>query len=36
VNGNREQCALARHPDGSLLISDDDNGVLYRAACAGK
>ncbi len=37
---NREQfgrvCGMAQHPDGSLLISDDDNGVLYRVAYAGK
>jgi glucose/arabinose dehydrogenase len=37
---NREQfgrvCGIAQHPDGSLLISDDDNGVLYRVAYAGK
>jgi len=37
---NREQfgrvCGIAQHPDGSLLISDDDNGVLYRVAYTGK
>jgi glucose/arabinose dehydrogenase len=40
TGGNREQfgrvCGIAQHPDGSLLISDDDNGVLYRVAYAGK
>lgn len=23
-------CGLAMYPDGSLLVSDDDNGVIYR------
>ena len=40
TSGNREQfgrvCGIAQHPDGSLLISDDDNGVLYRVAYTGK
>lgn len=39
VTGNKEQfgrpCGIARHPDGSLLISDDSNGVVYRVAYAG-
>lgn len=34
VNGNKEQfgrvVGLAQHKDGSLLITDDDNGVIYR------
>ncbi|TGE08302.1 PQQ-dependent sugar dehydrogenase [Hymenobacter fodinae] len=27
-------CGLIQHPDGSLLVSDDDNGVIYRVAYA--
>jgi glucose/arabinose dehydrogenase len=30
-------CGITQHPDGSLLVSDDDNGVIYRVAyTAGK
>ncbi len=40
TESKREQfgrvCGIAQHPDGSLLISDDDNGVLYRVAYTGK
>lgn len=25
-------CGIVQHPDGSLLVSDDDNGVIYRIA----
>jgi len=36
VNGNKEVfgrvVGLAQHKDGSLLIADDDNGVIYRVA----
>ncbi|MCB2408127.1 PQQ-dependent sugar dehydrogenase [Hymenobacter lucidus] len=39
VNNNKEQfgrvCGIAQHTDGSLLISDDSNGVIYRVAYAG-
>lgn len=38
-NNNREQfgrvVGVAEHSDGSLLISDDDNGVVYRLAYTG-
>lgn len=40
VNGNKEQfgrvCGIAQHTDGSLLITDDANGVIYRVAYSGK
>ena len=40
VNGNQEQFArltgLAQHQDGSILFSDDDNGVIYRLAYTGR
>ena len=40
VNDNKEQfgrvCGIAQHPDGSLLVSDDANGVIYRVAYAKK
>ncbi|WP_066829382.1 PQQ-dependent sugar dehydrogenase [Rufibacter ruber] len=40
LNGNKAQfgrpCGIAQHPDGSLLISDDENGVIYRVAYTGK
>ncbi|WP_299817683.1 PQQ-dependent sugar dehydrogenase [uncultured Pontibacter sp.] len=40
LNGNKEQfgrvVGLAHHQDGSILISDDDNGVVYRLAYTGK
>ncbi|WP_375419486.1 PQQ-dependent sugar dehydrogenase [uncultured Hymenobacter sp.] len=36
VNDNKEQfgrvCGIAQHPDGSLLVSDDSGGVIYRVA----
>ncbi|GAB2580186.1 sorbosone dehydrogenase family protein [Spirosoma areae] len=36
VNGNKEQfgrvCGIAQHTDGSLLVTDDANGVIYRVA----
>ncbi len=39
VNNNREQfgrvVGLATHTDGSLLFTDDDNGVIYRLAYTG-
>ncbi|SHI95351.1 Glucose/arabinose dehydrogenase, beta-propeller fold [Hymenobacter daecheongensis DSM 21074] len=39
VNNNKEQfgrvCGIAQHPDGSLLVSDDAGGVIYRVAYAG-
>ncbi|MCB2377883.1 PQQ-dependent sugar dehydrogenase [Hymenobacter sp. BT635] len=39
VNNNKEQfgrvCGIAQHTDGSLLITDDSNGVIYRVAYAG-
>ncbi|WP_400191642.1 PQQ-dependent sugar dehydrogenase [Hymenobacter sp. B81] len=39
VNGNKEQfgrvCGIAQHPDGSLLVTDDSNGVIYRVAYTG-
>ncbi|MBT9392326.1 PQQ-dependent sugar dehydrogenase [Hymenobacter sp. NST-14] len=39
LNGNKEQfgrvCGIAQHADGSLLVSDDANGVVYRVAYAG-
>ncbi len=39
VNGNKEQfgrvCGIAQHTDGSLLISDDSGGVIYRVAYTG-
>ncbi|SHK86683.1 PQQ-dependent sugar dehydrogenase [Hymenobacter psychrotolerans] len=28
-------CAIVQAPDGSLLVSDDDNGVIYRVAYTG-
>ncbi|MBW7466943.1 glucose/arabinose dehydrogenase [Pontibacter aydingkolensis] len=40
INGNQQQfgrvVGLAHHQDGSLLISDDANGVVYRLAYTGK
>jgi glucose/arabinose dehydrogenase len=40
VHNNRSHFArpvgLAQHPDGSLLVSDDTNGVLYRVAYGGQ
>ncbi|MFC6996948.1 PQQ-dependent sugar dehydrogenase [Rufibacter roseus] len=40
TNNNKAQfgrpCGIAQHPDGSLLFSDDDNGVIYRVAYTGK
>lgn len=27
-------CGLSQAPDGSLLMGDDDNGVIYRIAYA--
>jgi glucose/arabinose dehydrogenase len=39
VNDNKEQfgrvCGIAQHPDGSLLVSDDSGGVIYRVAYTG-
>ncbi|MBT2559021.1 sorbosone dehydrogenase family protein [Hymenobacter sp. ISL-91] len=39
VNDNKEQfgrvCGIAQHADGSLLVSDDATGVVYRVAYAG-
>lgn len=36
VNGNKEHfgrvCGIAQHTDGSLLVTDDANGVIYRVA----
>jgi glucose/arabinose dehydrogenase len=36
VNDNKEQfgrvCGITQHNDGSLLISDDANGIIYRVA----
>ena len=36
VNGNKEVfgrvVGLAQHKDGSLLVSDDENGIIYRVA----
>jgi glucose/arabinose dehydrogenase len=29
-------CGLVQAPDGSLLMGDDDNGVIYRVAYTGK
>ena len=38
VNSNKEQfgrvCGIAQHTDGSLLATDDANGVVYRVAYA--
>ena len=38
VDNNQAQfgrvCGLAQHPDGSLLVTDDSNGVIYRVAYA--
>lgn len=38
VNSNKEHfgrvCGIAQHPDGSLLVTDDANGVIYRIAYA--
>ena len=28
-------CAIVQAADGSLLVSDDDNGVIYRVAYTG-
>ncbi|MCC9134856.1 PQQ-dependent sugar dehydrogenase [Pontibacter silvestris] len=40
VNNNKQEfgrvVGLAVHKDGSLLISDDDNGVVYRVAYTAK
>ena len=40
VDNNRAHFArlvgLAQHPDGSLLVADDTNGVLYRVAYGGQ
>ena len=40
VNDNKEQfgrvCGIAQQPDGSLLVSDDSGGLVYRIAYAGK
>lgn len=40
VNNNQAQfgrvVGLATHPDGSLFISDDNNGVIYRVTYTGK
>ena len=40
VNDNQAQfgrvCGIAQHADGSLLVSDDANGVIYRVAYARK
>jgi glucose/arabinose dehydrogenase len=39
VSDNKEQfgrvCGIAQHTDGSLLISDDSGGVIYRVAYTG-
>jgi glucose/arabinose dehydrogenase len=39
VNDNKEQfgrvCGIAQYTDGSLLVSDDSGGVIYRIAYAG-
>ncbi len=36
VNSNKEHfgrvCGIAQHTDGSLLVSDDANGIIYRVA----
>ncbi|UOQ76479.1 PQQ-dependent sugar dehydrogenase [Hymenobacter sp. 5516J-16] len=29
-------CSIVQAPDGSLLVSDDDNGVIYRVAYTGR
>ncbi|UYZ64773.1 PQQ-dependent sugar dehydrogenase [Hymenobacter weizhouensis] len=38
VDNNKAQfgrvCGLAQHTDGSLLITDDSNGIIYRVAYA--
>ncbi len=38
VNDNKEHfgrvCGIAQHTDGSLLVTDDANGVIYRVAYA--
>lgn len=38
VNGNKAHFArlvgIAQHTDGSLLVADDTNGVIYRVAYA--
>ncbi|WP_276499636.1 PQQ-dependent sugar dehydrogenase [Pontibacter litorisediminis] len=40
INNNQAQfgrvVGLAQHTDGSLLISDDENGIIYRVAYTGK
>ncbi|OGX83545.1 PQQ-dependent sugar dehydrogenase [Hymenobacter coccineus] len=40
VEGDKSEfgrpCGLVQANDGSLLVSDDDNGVIYRVAYAGK
>ena len=28
-------CGIIQHPDGSLLVTDDANGVIYRVAYTG-
>lgn len=39
INGNQEQfgrpVGLAQHTDGSILFTDDNNGVVYRLAYTG-
>ena len=40
VEGDKSEfgrpCGLVQAPDGALLMGDDDNGVIYRVAYAGK
>ena len=40
VNNNKEVfgrvCGITQHTDGSLLVTDDMNGVIYRVAYTGK
>ncbi|SFE12645.1 PQQ-dependent sugar dehydrogenase [Spirosoma endophyticum] len=40
VSNNKEQfgrvCGIAQHTDGSLLVTDDANGVIYRVAYTGR
>ncbi|MBO3271731.1 PQQ-dependent sugar dehydrogenase [Hymenobacter defluvii] len=40
VDGDKAQfgrvCGIAQHADGSILVSDDANGVIYRVAYAKK
>ncbi|MEZ0485076.1 PQQ-dependent sugar dehydrogenase [Fibrella aquatica] len=40
VGNNKEHfgrvCGIAQHTDGSLLVTDDANGVVYRVAYTGK